>query len=77
MSPKILVAETFPGAVNFKDVKISEGEGALIVFGNENDGVSEEICEIADTIVKIPMRGTKESLNVSVSAGIILYELAK
>lgn len=42
-------------------------------LGNEIDGVSKEVLEAADTIVEIPMLGTKESLNVSVAAGVVLY----
>lgn len=44
-----------------------------IVIGNEANGVSKEILEIADERVKIPMRGKAESLNASVATGIILY----
>ena len=43
------------------------------IMGNEVEGVSKEALGKADTIVKIPMLGTKESLNVSVTAGIVLY----
>jgi 23S rRNA (guanosine2251-2'-O)-methyltransferase len=43
------------------------------IFGNEVDGVSGEVLETADRVIDIPMSGTKESLNVSVSAGIILF----
>lgn len=45
----------------------------VYVFGNEVDGVSAEGLAQADTIVEIPMLGTKESLNVSVAVGVILY----
>lgn len=48
-------------------------ENVTYVMGNEVEGVSIEFCTAADTIVNIPMLGTKESLNVSVAAGIILY----
>jgi tRNA G18 (ribose-2'-O)-methylase SpoU len=43
------------------------------IFGNEVSGVSEEVIEISDTCLEIPQWGTKHSLNVSVSAGIILW----
>lgn len=49
---------------------------ALIV-GNEVEGISENILEKCDAIVSIPMRGKKESLNVSVAASIAMYELLK
>jgi len=45
-----------------------------IVMGGEDDGVSNEIIRIADHLAKIPMYGEIESLNVSVSTGVILYE---
>jgi tRNA G18 (ribose-2'-O)-methylase SpoU len=43
------------------------------VFGNEVEGLSKNMRELCDELVEIPMRGTKESLNVSVAAGIILF----
>jgi 23S rRNA (guanosine2251-2'-O)-methyltransferase len=45
-----------------------------IIMGSEEDGVRNELIRIADYLAKIPMFGEIESLNVSVSAGIILYE---
>ena len=41
------------------------------------DGVSKEALELADEIVEIPMMGMKESLNVSVAAGVAMYHLLK
>lgn len=49
-------------------------EGMLMVVGNEVSGVDQQIIDIADAAVEIPMHGTKHSLNVSVSAGIALWE---
>lgn len=43
------------------------------VLGNEIDGVSAEVLEAADLVVQLPMLGDKESLNVSTTAGIVLY----
>lgn len=45
-----------------------------IVFGNESEGISEEALQFADYRIKIPMVGMVQSLNLSVAAGIILYE---
>jgi 23S rRNA (guanosine2251-2'-O)-methyltransferase len=50
-------------------------ENILIVFGNEVEGVDKSIIKKADYIVEIPMQGKKESLNVSVCAGLIMYIL--
>lgn len=46
----------------------------VFVFGNEVRGLSKSLRDRADMIVEIPMRGTKESLNVSVAAGIVLFQ---
>lgn len=46
---------------------------AAYIFGNEVAGVDEAVCAQADHVVEIPMRGRKESLNVAVAAGIILF----
>ena len=48
-----------------------------LVIGNEANGVSDEVFSHATHTVKIPMRETQESLNAAVSAGIIMYVLAK
>tara|TARA_B100001540_G_scaffold211661_1_gene186590 strand:+ start:531 stop:1091 length:561 start_codon:yes stop_codon:yes gene_type:complete len=47
------------------------------IVGNEVNGVSEELAAIADTHIELPMRGIKQSLNVSVATGIVGYELAR
>ena len=47
------------------------------IVGNEVDGVSEELANLADTHIELPMRGIKQSLNVSVATGIVGYELAR
>ena len=49
----------------------------VIVIGNEANGVSKEIQEMADTKVKIPMLGKTESLNASVATAIIVYEYVR
>ena len=49
----------------------------IIVIGNEANGVSKEIQEIADNRIKIPMLGKTESLNASVATGVILYEYVR
>ena len=46
-----------------------------VIFGNEVSGISNPILKKADKIIEIPMRGKKESLNVSVAAGIIMFSI--
>ena len=48
-----------------------------IVMGSEDEGISEDIQDIADVLVKIPQPGKTDSLNVSVATGIILYEATR
>ncbi|MCE5311419.1 MAG: TrmH family RNA methyltransferase [Acidobacteriales bacterium] len=48
-----------------------------IMFGNEVDGLSPELAELADVHVRIPMLGVKHSLNVATSGGVVLYELLR
>lgn len=69
----IVAVEKMDGARDYKECALS-GATALI-FGNEVDGVSKEAQERADEIISLPMRGTKESLNVATTAGIVLYRL--
>jgi TrmH family RNA methyltransferase len=47
----------------------------LLIFGNEVKGVPRGLLKAADAIIEIPMHGKKESLNVSVTAGIILFSI--
>lgn len=50
------------------------GKKTVIVVGNEANGICDEVLEMSDSIVKIPIYGKAESLNVGVSAAILLYE---
>ena len=67
-----LVATSLEESKNFFEEDLS-GKVILSV-GNEGNGISEEIFELADKKVKIPMPGGAESLNVGVATSIILFE---
>ncbi len=62
-------------ALRLDDFKFPEK--VILVFGAESDGISDEVRKICDKIVLIPMVGMVESYNISVSAGIFMYELFK
>ena len=47
----------------------------VLFFGNEVNGVDDKIIQVCDNVIEIPQFGTKHSLNVSISAGIILWDL--
>lgn len=53
------------------------GEKLALVFGNEVDGVDQQIVTVSDKVIEIPQYGTKHSLNISVSVGIVLWEVAR
>lgn len=48
-----------------------------VIFGHEVEGISENILKIADNCLEIPQYGTKHSLNIAVSAGIVIWELSQ
>ncbi len=70
---RIIVLETESKAVSLP--KFKPHYPLALVVGNEVDGISPEVLAQADEVVKIPMLGKKESLNVSVAAGVALYGL--
>jgi tRNA G18 (ribose-2'-O)-methylase SpoU len=51
------------------------GEKVAIIFGNEVEGVQEELLPLCDGSIEIPQQGTKHSLNISCAAAIVLWEL--
>ena len=72
---KIIALEQDERSIDY--TKISKPEKVLLILGREVEGVSKEILALADEVVEIPMRGEKESLNVSVAAGILLYKITE
>lgn len=69
---KIVAVEQTKDSISLGD--FSPPELVCYVFGNEVDGVGESILALSDQVVEIPMKGQKESLNVSVTAGIVLFK---
>ncbi len=67
----VVAVEQHNRSIDYRTYKLA-GDTAFI-FGNEIDGISPDICEKVDAVIEIPMLGKKESLNVSVTAGIILF----
>jgi tRNA G18 (ribose-2'-O)-methylase SpoU len=49
----------------------------VLVFGNEVNGVNQKIIDASDYVIEIPQYGTKHSLNVSVCAGVVLWEFIR
>ncbi len=68
---KIIALEQSEQSVDYKTIKLTGS--TAIILGNEVVGLPPEILDQCDTIAEIPMRGQKESLNVAVAAGILLF----
>jgi len=73
----IVVVEQTEGSVLLSEYQYDNNEKLAVVFGNEVNGVQQQIVNMADLCIEIPQLGTKHSLNVSVSAGIIIWSLFK
>jgi len=73
---KILSIEQAENAVMLNDFLPEANQAYAIVFGNEVKGVQQEVVSISDTVVEIPQFGSKHSLNISVSAGVVIWDLA-
>lgn len=69
------VVATSPHAKDIQALAPLQPKPVALVVGNEAEGIVEEIVQLADVVVQIPMSGLVESLNVGVAAGISLYEL--
>jgi tRNA G18 (ribose-2'-O)-methylase SpoU len=70
---KVIALEQNENSVSYKDAKV-DFENSALVLGEETKGLPVEVLEMVDEIVEIPMYGEKESLNVSVAAGVALFE---
>ena len=63
--------------LNNVEIDAKTGQKYALIFGNEVEGVSEMAMEMADFVLEIPQFGTKHSLNISVSVGIVAWEFVK
>jgi 23S rRNA (guanosine2251-2'-O)-methyltransferase len=69
--------EQAEGSVLLSDFEIKTEQKYALIFGNEVDGVDDEVMKLVDYCIEIPQFGTKHSLNVSVCVGILSWEFAK
>ncbi|MBT4324347.1 MAG: TrmH family RNA methyltransferase [Cryomorphaceae bacterium] len=71
---KIISIEQADESLKIEKFNPVSGTKYAFIFGNEVDGVSDDIINVSDEVVEIPQVGTKHSLNVSVAAGIVLWD---
>ncbi len=72
-----IAVEQTENSVMLQDFKVDLTSETVLIFGNEVDGVQQDVIHCCDTVVEIPQFGTKHSLNISVSAGIVIWDLFK
>jgi 23S rRNA (guanosine2251-2'-O)-methyltransferase len=70
-----IVAATEKASTEYSEVDMARP--LALILGSEDKGVSEEILKVADDLIRIPIMGEIQSLNVSVAAGVILYEILR
>lgn len=72
---KIIAIEQAEGSTYLNTFKPDKTEKYALIFGNEVNGVSEEVMATIDECIEIPQFGTKHSFNIVVSAGIVLWDV--
>ena len=73
----LIGVEQTENSTSLEDLKVEDGKRYALVFGNEVKGVNQQVIDMCDECLEIPQWGTKHSLNVSVSAGVVLWEFCK
>jgi len=73
---KVYAIEQTEGSIPLNQFKKTEAPIAF-VFGNEVDGVDQSVIELCDGVIEIPQWGMKHSLNISVAAAVVLWELVR
>lgn len=72
---KVISIEQVEGSVMLHNFEVEENQSYALIFGNEVKGVNQNVINASDTVIEIPQLGTKHSLNVSVSGGIVIWDI--
>lgn len=73
----VAVVEQTKQSVQLQNLSSDDQKGVALVFGHEVNGVNQEVVDAADQCIEIPQFGTKHSLNIAVSVGVVLWELTR
>lgn len=73
----VFAVEQADESISLENFQMEQGQSVALVFGNEVFGVEEEVVLKSDGCIEIPQFGTKHSLNISVSIGVVLWDLVK
>lgn len=74
---KIIAIEQAHNSIPLQQFNRQDDQPIAFVFGNEVAGVSDEVMKMADACIEIPQFGSKHSLNISVTVGIVLWEMVR
>ncbi len=74
---QVYAIEQVHKSIELQNFNITNDAKVAIIFGNEADGVKEETIAMTDGCIEIPQAGSKHSFNISVAAGIVLWEIFK
>jgi 23S rRNA (guanosine2251-2'-O)-methyltransferase len=72
---RVFAVEQVENSILLPDFKPEKGQKLALIFGNEVKGVQQSVVNSCDGAIEIPQYGTKHSFNISVSAGIVLWDL--
>ena len=72
---KIISIEQTTNSISIENFRPSNNDKYAIIFGNEVNGIEQKTINLSDMAVEIPQYGTKHSLNISVAAGIIIWDI--
>ena len=72
---RIIAVEQIEGSTMLNNFQAEEGMKYALIFGNEVEGVDQAVVDVVDSAIEIPQVGIKHSLNVSVSAGVLMWEM--
>lgn len=72
---RIIAVEQIEGSTMLDSFRAEQGTKYALVFGNEVEGVDQAVADVVDGAIEIPQIGIKHSLNVSVSAGVLMWEM--
>lgn len=72
---KVISIEQVEGSVMLHNFEVEENQSYALIFGNEVKGVNQNVINASNTVIEIPQLGTKHSLNVSVSGGIVIWDI--
>ena len=70
----IIAVEQVEKSISLINYQVNTDNNYALVFGNEVKGINQEIVKVCDDYIEIPQYGTKHSLNISVSAGIVIWD---